>query len=297
MKVWFLYAILGIITIGIFSFISNIISKKGRNKDIFLFYTSFLALLISIIFLFIKGSFSALKDFNLILYAFMVSFFYILGMNFKMTALKYIDSVIFFPILKIIRSIILIPIGVYFFKDPLNIFNILGVTFSILGNILLMDKTEHKRQKNLKKGIFLAIVLAFIMFPKVPISKILTISYNISEIYGYVFVNLFFCTLFSLIKVLLNKKIKKEDFKISKKDFGIFFIASILLYSTIPFYVFSYEGANLFVVNIISSFSIIITIFLSVIFLKEHINIKKFLAIILFITSDWHSFLYLIFHK
>ena len=285
MKVWFLYAILGMLTIGIFSFITNIISKKGRNKDIFMFYTNLLVLLISTIFFFIKGSFSVLKDFNLILYAVIISFFYVISLNFRMTALKYIDSVIFFPITKILPLIILVPIGVYFFKDPLNIFNILGIILSILGNILLLNKAEYKRQKNLKKGIFFAILIAILVIPKAPVSKILTISYTSSEIYGYLFVDLFFTFLFSLIKLLLNKKIKMKDFKISKKDLGIFSIASILIYSSFLFYILSYKGANLFVVSIINSFSIIIVIFLSVVFLKEHINIKKFLAIILFITA------------
>ena len=285
MKVWFLYAILGMFILGISLFIINIISKKGKNKDIFLLYTNSLGLLVSTIFLFINGSFSVLKNFNLILYAFIVSFFYIISMNFKMTALKYIDGVIFFPISKILPLIILIPIGVYFFKDSLSIFNILGIIISILGNILLIDKAEHKRQKNLKKGIFFSILIAILVIPKAPISKTLTNSYTFSEIYGYLFVNLFFCFLFSLIKLLLNKKIKMKDFKISKKDFGIFFINSILGYLAVLFYTLSHEGASLFVVNIIHSFSIIIVIFLSVIFLKEHINLKKILSIILFITA------------
>lgn len=154
-----------------------------------------------------------------------------------------------------------------------------------MGNILLLNKAEHKRQKNLKKGILFAILIVILLIPKAPIAKTVTISYTFSEIYGYVFIWSVFSFLLSLIKVLSSKKIKIKDFKISKKDFEIFFIASILLYSTFLFYIFSHQGANLFVVNIINSFSIIITIFLSVIFLKEHINLKKILSIILFMIA------------
>ena len=44
--------------------------------------------------------------------------------------------------------------GIYFFGDSFNVFNAFGLILAILGNILLLDKKEHKRQKNLKKGIF-----------------------------------------------------------------------------------------------------------------------------------------------
>ncbi|MFM2415054.1 MAG: hypothetical protein RI911_747, partial [Candidatus Parcubacteria bacterium] len=73
----------------------------------------------------------------------------------RIEALKYIDTVIFFPLSKIGAPLLAVIGGILFFSETLTPLNTIGVLLSIFVPLLLIQKSEHTRQTNLRYGIIL----------------------------------------------------------------------------------------------------------------------------------------------
>ena len=70
----------------------------------------------------------------------------------RIESLKYIDSVLYFPISKVLGPLIVLIGGVAFFGDSLTALQYLGVLLSISVPLLLVSSVEKHRQNNLYLG-------------------------------------------------------------------------------------------------------------------------------------------------
>jgi drug/metabolite transporter (DMT)-like permease len=108
----------------------------------------------------------------------------IYGVSFltRMESLRYIDSVIFFPINKILGPILVVSGSILMFGEALTSMQIFGVLLSICVPLLLISKQEKHRQNHLYLGIILLIISTFasalnLMFPKTALNFINSLSF------------------------------------------------------------------------------------------------------------------------
>jgi drug/metabolite transporter (DMT)-like permease len=76
----------------------------------------------------------------------------------QLESLRFIDAAIFFPLYKVIGPALVTILGVFFLKDHLSGFELLGIALSCIVPLLLITRAEHARQKNLAFGVALMFV-------------------------------------------------------------------------------------------------------------------------------------------
>jgi drug/metabolite transporter (DMT)-like permease len=152
--------------------------------------------------------------------------------------------------------------------------------------LLLITTREKKRQINLKRGlIFLVYSSLLVLVSTLMIKQASELNLDMPL---FVFVSAIAWTFTSWLSYKWFKKQHKKkwiDKKYSTKN--IYSFAAVLgFFNITSFYAFAkaLEG-NLAVAFTINSFSILIPIVLSIIFYKDHFDIKKAIVILLSIVS------------
>ena len=74
-----------------------------------------------------------------------------IGNYYRIESLKHIDSVMYFPINKILGPVLVVLSGIFLFGDILSTGQFIGIALSLLVPILLISSAEHHRQTDLKK--------------------------------------------------------------------------------------------------------------------------------------------------
>lgn len=85
-----------------------------------------------------------------------------IGNFIRMESLRHIDSVIFFPLNKLLGPLLVVVGGVAWFGDSLNMVQYAGVALSLTVPLLLITSVEVHRQKNLSLGLQLMAVCSVI---------------------------------------------------------------------------------------------------------------------------------------
>jgi drug/metabolite transporter (DMT)-like permease len=281
MEPWLFYAIVWVFFSWIYSFLIKVASMKNYNPSMVVGYSYLSWAVFSAIFLFIDGI--KITDLWLIaLFAFLNVIFYFLSTLTRIESMKNIDSVLFFPIFKTISPILITIIWLYFFKETLSIKEIIWIILGICVPLLLISAHENTRQINLKKGIiYLFITSLLILVSTTVIKQVNVLELNIPL---FIFLSMTFGYFISVIshKSFKNKNTHKKYITKNIFWFGIF----IWLFHYLSLYSFarSFEW-NLAIAYTINSFSILIPIILSIIFYKDHFNLKKAFVILLSIIS------------
>jgi uncharacterized membrane protein len=201
----------------------------------------------------------------------------------RIEALKYIDSVIFFPLSKIIGPFLAVCGGVFFFSETLTTMNVIGVALSLCVPLLLLQKGEHVRQGNLKQGLILMLLATVTATMTVLVAKgALTISNGI--FFYMLVVNI--AGLVASATLLKNGERKEGKLYVHTRDDYFFGVVSGIL--GIASYVslmtaLSYGKVSL--VYTIQAHYIVIPIVLSVWFYKEHMDARKFAAVLLSLVA------------
>lgn len=79
------------------------------------------------------------------------------GNYMRIEALKYIDSVIYFPLNKVLGPIVVVIGGVWWFADPLTAKEYMGIALSLMVPVLLISAAEKHRQSDLALGMWLLV--------------------------------------------------------------------------------------------------------------------------------------------
>jgi glucose uptake protein GlcU len=155
---------------------------------------------------------------------------------------------------------------------------ILGIGLWIAVPLLLITAHENKRQINLKKGIVYLVISSLLVLVSTTVIKQLNVEWL--NVPLFVFLSMFFGYIFSIFsyKKWKNKKYTTKNIL----PFGI--LMWIFHYASFYYFTRALEG-NLAVVFTINSFAILIPIVLSIIFYKDHFNMKKAFVILLSIVS------------
>jgi len=198
----------------------------------------------------------------------------------RIESLKYIDSVIYFPINKVLGPLIVLVGGIVFFKDSLTVLQYIGIIASICVPLLLVSATEKHLQNNLRLGIIFLVVSTLLtagstLFTKQALVDTSTVLFvlSIGQIAG---------TVSSLI--ILLKQHGREFRKTLNLDFREIYlgvIGGILAFFSSYSLLKALSLGLISIVYTIHAHYILVPIVLSIWWYREHINVRKVAAVAL----------------
>ena len=285
METWLIYAIASIFLAGIYSFLVKVASQRHYNPSLITAYNYLAATIFS-------GIYLLFVDINwdnlwiLIILSSIQVIFYVFSTLTRMESMKNIDSVLFFPLFKTISPILVTISGLIIFQEHLTLKELIWILVWITVPLLLISSREKTRQVNLKRGImFLLYTSGLVLVSTLMIKQASELGLDILL---FVFISSIVGTVTSLLSYkTFKKKDKKKwiDKKYNTKNIYSF-AAWLGFFNVISFFTFTkaLEG-NLAIAFTINSFSILIPIILSIIFYKDHFDMKKWFVIALSIVS------------
>ena len=283
MEPWFLYACATIVCSGLGSFLQKVSAKHNRNSRVVTIFSFVVTILIAPVVWYYQGASS--EGWQVALFAGGVGgALYALSYILRITNLRYIDTTIYFPLYKTLGPLLVLVIGILYFKDSLSTFDYWGIGVGVLVPLMLLSRSESGRQQNLTRGLLLLLVTATITAVAFATSKIgvdsgvnIWLFMTLQAIVGIVSACLF--------AIPNLKKDKILDLRLHKKAVWTGLLLGLVDSLNIFFILMALSTGLVSVVYTVNSFYILIPIVLSVLIYKEHMNYRKALAIGLSIMS------------
>lgn len=278
MELWIIYVLISTILSGFSEFLNRLSVYKKLNSKRVIFYMR-TSLLVSAIFYFIFfGSFKQLTIY-LIIICFVRTFFAVNKSVFQIEALKNVDSIMFFPIVKTLQIFIAFFIGMIFFNEFLSFNEIISIMMGFVVIFLLTNRSDIKKQKDFKVGLFF--IFMFVSF----ISVSSSINKYIAE-FNYDF-GLFFLVSnilgFIYSYFLYGKDLKKQNVNHQFEEVLYGLVIGLIAFFSFNFLLIAHRSGDFVIITLIKSFSIFVPIFLSIVFLGEHLTWRKGLAFVFFV--------------
>ena len=286
MEVWFLAALMGMIFAGFSNFAFKIAASRKYDSETFNLWGGLISIIFAGVCLVVVKPADVSTPF-IIWLTVGSGMIATCGGIMKVYALRYIDTTIFYPLFKLFSPLLAIVAGMVFFSERFSLFEWLGMILGLLVPILLINKIEHNRQTNLVLGLVFVGAISFTSAVAAAISKY-SIDSGMSEWNSlwYASVGIFFG---SLILLLGKLRIRTFGHIVQHSQSGLVFFAfarSFLICISLLFVLFAYgHGGSLGVVQTIHSMYIIIPIFLSIAMYKEHVDVRKVLAVALSVAA------------
>ena len=263
---------------GIALFMQKIVAEEGRSAAFFSMLSYAVSAILAVIILFsLRDAPPAWK---------MIAFFGIaagIGPGpshyVRIETLKYIDSVLYFPLHKLIGPLLVVVGGVLLFHDALKLTQYVGIALSLTVPLLLVTSVEHHRQKNLSLGLKLLIVSGVLSAVSLLLSK-RGVTYE-SAVILFLVISQITGSFTSGVILVKQRGFKYSNFsRADQRDIylsalsGVFsFLSSLSLFMALSTGLVS-------IVYVIQAHYILIPIVLSVWWYRDHINVRKFIAVV-----------------
>ena len=284
MEIWFWLAVFSGVFSGISAFILKVAAKKDFNSEIFVLCSATISTLLIFPLALLLNGFGNLAWLPISL-GIVGGVIAGLAGIFKVYALRFIDTTIYFPLFKLVSPIIAIVFGLLLFSENFTSLEWLGLAVSLLVPLLLVNKQENHIQKNLLAGILLVLLTGVMAASVAVISKHLVNIYD--SIWWIVLSSSVGVFIGSVAMIFFKNGIKRLDFS----DLDRNFLAWAFMRSTtittafvLGLYSFFYAG-TLGIVYSIQSLYIVIPIALAVLFYQEHWNFRKVSAVVLSLVA------------
>lgn len=280
MEPWFIYSLISILFTWLFSFSSKISVEKNHNPTLVTLYSYMVAT-------FFWLSYFIFSWMNTVDYKLEILFWtvnwvlYFITSITRINSLKYIDTWVYFPIYKSLWPIILLVTTFLFFSESFSNKEMIWIFLWILVPLFLV--WQGRKSKNLMKW-FIYLIIWLLSALLAWLSGKLATMYHLNML-SYAVFSLFIWAISSYFLYKFNEKKHKSIFSISKIK-RIWAITWLLNF--VAFYTFmkAVEARdNIWIVYVFQSLYIVVPIILSIIIYKEHFDFKKFIAIILTVTS------------
>lgn len=281
METWLIFAVISIFAAWFYNFTMKVAAMKNYNVSIINKYSYTIWIIFWLTLYVFTSDLNFLDNFIVILFlAFFNALFFTFSLFTRVTGMKNIDTVLFFPLYKTFWPIIVTIISILFFKEVLNIKEIIWIIIWISVPLLLITKTENKIQKNLFIWVLFVIFTAILTSLTSAINKeVMLQNYNFA-----LHITLVSC--FWLIFSFFTNHFNNYKNHKYNKIWVIKFSLLVWFFHFLSFFMFIQAlDWNLAVVYTINSFSILIPIILSIFFYKEHFDLRKFIVIMLSIIS------------
>ncbi len=200
------------------------------------------------------------------------------GSYVRIESLKHIDAVIYFPINKVLGPLLVVAIGVWWFGEALSIHQYIGIALSITVPLLLVSSSEHHRQRNLTLGLILLVVSTILTALTSPIMKA-ALEIDSTLVFAMA-MSQFAGTAASAIVYIHQKRKEGGYLNLHRRDIELGVVNGVLQFFSFYSFLSAISLGLLSIVYVIHAHYILIPIILSVWWYKDHINMRKFLAIL-----------------
>lgn len=199
----------------------------------------------------------------------------------RMDSLRHIDSTIFFPLNKILGPLFVVFGGVYFLSERFTPEQIIGIALSLLVPVLLVSRTEKHRQNNLNYGLILLVIST--VFTSVAIVLAKQGAVQDSNALFMVFMCQVGGIFMSLATYLYQKKHLPhlDKLKIDSFSLKVGVLSGIFAFGGFYSMITALHAGSVSLVYTINAHYILIPIFLSVWWYGEHMDMRKFAAVVL----------------
>ena len=274
---WIIYAVSSSICSGLTSVLASYSSKLNKSDSILLTtIITLVILLLSFVVTIFCGCISDIKELNMktIIFLILSGISTTLLWIFYFKALDAGDVSKVTPIDKTSIVITLI-LSSIFLKEKITTIKVISIILISFGTMLTINKPKEKRTNN--KWIIYAILTAIFTSTTTIISKV---GLNNINSYLATFIRTIVVFIILIIIIFITKKYK--DIKeLDSKGLRIVIYSGITNTLSWLFYFKALQNGEASVVFTIEKLSIVVTILLSVIFLKEKLNKKQILGIII----------------
>lgn len=279
-SITFLWTIAATILAGIQMFTAKMIAHGGRSSAYNGIYTYGVSGLMAFACLIAFGAYP--QEWMLVFILAIISgAMHAFGQIIRIDALRYIDATIYFPLNKIIGPLLVVGGGVYFFSDMLSTRNIIGIALSLCVPLLLISSTENTRQVDLKKGLIFLLISTGLASSSMLITKAgadmdsaVLFLMAISQLGG---------SAFSIY--MYRRELRQKEYLPNTHDMLIGLASGILAFVSFYALLKAYSLGAISLIYTIHAHYILIPIFLSVWFYKEHMDVRKFAAVALSVVA------------
>lgn len=275
----FIWALAATVIAGIQAFLLKVVANQGRNSalnSLMMYGFSGIAALAAAIFFYDMPDEIGM----IILLGVLGGVTHAVGNFFRIESLKSIDSVIFFPLNKVLGPLLVVIGGLWFFSESLTLWEIIGIALSICVPLLLVSSVERHRQNNLGRGITLMAISTALTSAGILFSKQGT-TYD-STLMWIMFLGQAAGTVTSLILFLREKHVRDgRYFGITKEDIKLGLWSALLSFTGFWAMLKAVSMGQVSIVYVIHAHYILIPIVLSIWWYREHIDARKVAAVAL----------------
>ena len=202
-----------------------------------------------------------------------------LGNYIRIKSLNYIDSVIYFPINKVLGPLLVVIAGVVWFADSLTFTQCVGIFLCLTVPLLLLSAVEHHRQKNLPLGLVLLVQSTVLTSLSVLFGKqALLLNPDVLFVVG---VAQLAGTAVSGSILIRQKGIQTMVSHIDRRDIILGLVAGGIGFISFFALLKAFSTGLVSLVYVIQAHYILIPIMLSVWWYGEHINMRKAAAVVI----------------
>ncbi len=276
----FFWTIAATILAGIQMFTAKIIAHGGRSSAYNSIYTYGVSGCMAVVCLVLFSAYPERWALVIVLALFSGAM-HAFGQIIRIDALRYIDATIYFPLNKIIGPILVVSGGVFIFNEVLTTWNSIGILLSLCVPLLLISASEHARQTNLKKGLVFLIVSTGLASGSMLITKVgadmdtaLLFFMSLSQLGGAAF-----------SVYMYRRELQQKEYIPNRHDMLIGLASGFLAFVSFYALLKAYSLGAISLIYTIHAHYILIPIFLSVWFYKEHMDLRKFAAVVLSVVA------------
>ncbi len=208
MDSWFINSIIAMVAFGGMQALFKVPAAKGYNKFIYSVLSFMVGTILSFVFFRDDISF----DVHTMLFGFLWGIANASYVLLVMVILKRLDTSASFPITSLGSHVLVVIIGIFFFNDILSVLQIVA----LIGTFLLIGFYNHTHKHITLSNGLIPIAMGIILLST--FIKFIQKSGSISSVMGdYIFWQLFFATIASVLILLLNKNNRSVERKIDGK--------------------------------------------------------------------------------
>ncbi len=262
---------------GVQVFLQKVIAHEGRSNGLngaFMYAGPTGVALVALLFVGIPTAWQMVT-----LYAVLSGAVYSIGNYVRVESFKYIDTVLYLPLNKVLGPLLVIAGSLLFLGESLTRWQVLGVAFSVCVPLLLISSTEKHRQNNLKLGLLFLVASTALMSasyifnkPGLALDQSVFFFMFVSQATGFV-LSMAFHLRSNKNESHLASLTKRRDWELGALTMVISVIALYALLKAISI-------GQLSLVYTIQAHYILIPIILSVWWYGEHINARKLFAVV-----------------
>lgn len=201
-----------------------------------------------------------------------------LGNFVRIEALKYIDSVIYFPMNKVLGPLLVVLAGVFLLGDPLTLQQYVGIGLGLTVPLLLLSSAEHHRQNNLQRGLLFVVISTALTAASVIFTKQAT-AYGGAVLFVLAMSQTAGAVSSAMILVRQKDAQRSLGAHLDRRDVVLGLIAALIGFFSAYTLVRALSTGLVSLVYAIHAHYILIPIVLSVWWYGDHINPRKMIAI------------------